>query len=91
MNSIDRELAVAVKNLSSLQSNAVPKASAMAINRVAARAVSRSVKDTAKAVRIKQKVIRPRASITKKGHRENARGFCQSAQVRCSCHLYRYG
>ncbi|TOJ99069.1 phage tail protein [Vibrio parahaemolyticus] len=66
MNSIDRQLAVAVKNLSSLQSNAVPKASAMAINRVAARAVSRSVKDTAKAVRIKQKVIRPRASITKK-------------------------
>lgn len=46
MNSIDRELALAVKNLSSLQSNAVPKASAMAINRVAARAVSRSVKDT---------------------------------------------
>lgn len=65
MNSIDRELALAVKNLSALQSSAVPKASAMAINRVAVRAISRSVKDTAKSVRIKQKVIKPRASIYK--------------------------
>ncbi|WP_372378540.1 phage tail protein [Vibrio natriegens] len=65
MSNIDRELAQAVKNLSALQTSAVPKASAMAINRVATRAVSRSVKDTAKAVRIKQKVIRPRASVKK--------------------------
>ncbi|EJI1423087.1 phage tail protein [Vibrio parahaemolyticus] len=65
MSNIDRELAQAVKNLSALQNSAVPKASAMAINRVATRAVSRSVKDTAKAVRIKQKVIRPRASVKK--------------------------
>ncbi|GAJ77651.1 minor tail protein [Vibrio sp. JCM 18905] len=66
MSNLDRELAQAVKNLSALQTSAVPpKASAMAINRVATRAVSRSVKDTAKAVRIKQKVIRPRASVKK--------------------------
>ncbi|UTV28997.1 phage tail protein [Photobacterium atrarenae] len=65
MNQMDRELVQAVKNLSSLQESAVPKASAMAINRVATRAVSRSVKDTAKTVRIKQKVIRPRATIKK--------------------------
>ena len=65
MSNIDRELAQAVRNLSALQNSAVPKASAMAINRVATRAVSRSVKDTAKAVRIKQKVIRPRASVKK--------------------------
>ncbi|MEJ2766977.1 phage tail protein [Photobacterium sp. MCCC 1A19761] len=65
MNQIDRQLAQAVKNLASLQGSAVPKASAMAINRVATRAISRSVKDTAKAVRIKQKVIRPRATIKK--------------------------
>ncbi|HAS6644268.1 TPA: phage tail protein [Vibrio parahaemolyticus] len=65
MSNLDRELAQAVKNLSALQTSAVPKASAMAINRVATRSVSRSVKDTAKAVRIKQKVIRPRASVKK--------------------------
>ena len=65
MNSIDRDLARAVKNLSALSEKAVPRASAMAINRVATRAVSRSVKDTAKAVRIKQKVIRPRATVRK--------------------------
>jgi hypothetical protein len=63
--SIDRDLALAVKNLSSLQKDAVPKASAMAINRIATRAISRSVKETAKAVQIKQKVIRPRATINK--------------------------
>ncbi|EJN6716951.1 phage tail protein [Vibrio vulnificus] len=62
---LDRDLARAVKNLSALQGSAVPKASAMAINRIATRAISRSVKDTAKAVRIKQKVIRPRASVFK--------------------------
>ncbi|OCH31324.1 phage tail protein [Aliivibrio fischeri] len=65
MNNLDRELTQAVNNLSALQKSAVPKASAMAINRVATRAISRSVKDTAKAVRIKQKVIRPRASLKK--------------------------
>lgn len=65
MSNLDRELAQAVKNLSALQTSAVPKASAMAINRVATRAISRSVKDIAKAVRIKQKVIRPRASVKK--------------------------
>jgi hypothetical protein len=65
MNAIDRDLAMAVKNLSSLQATAVPRASAMAVNRVATRAISRSVKDTAKAVQIKQKVIRPRATINR--------------------------
>lgn len=62
---LDRDLVRAVKNLSALQESAVPKASAMAINRIATRAISRSVKDTAQAVRIKQKVIRPRASVYK--------------------------
>lgn len=65
MSNLDRELVQAVNNLSALQKSAVPKASAMAINRVATRAISRSVKDTAKAVRIKQKVIRPRATLKK--------------------------
>lgn len=65
MNAIDQDLALAVKNLSSLQKNAVPKASAMAVNRIATRAISRSVKDTAQAVQIKQKVIRPRATIAR--------------------------
>ncbi|WP_261890298.1 phage tail protein [Vibrio cortegadensis] len=42
MNNLDRELTQAVNNLSALQKSAVPKASAMAINRVATRAISRS-------------------------------------------------
>lgn len=65
MSELDKQLVQAVKNLSVLQQSVVPKSSAMAINRVATRAISRSVKDTAKEVRIKQKVIRPRAKITK--------------------------
>lgn len=65
MSELDKQLVQAVKNLSVLQQSAVPKSSAMAINRVATRAISRSVKDTAKEVRIKQKVIRPRANIKK--------------------------
>ncbi|EKO3874573.1 phage tail protein [Vibrio metschnikovii] len=62
---IDQQLAQAVKNLSSLQSSAVPKASAMAINRVAQRAIVHSVKDTSKTVKVKQKTIRKRATISK--------------------------
>lgn len=65
MNDLDWQLANAVKNLSSVKEKAVPKASAMAINRVAARAVSRSVKSTAQAVKVPQKVIRPRAKVRK--------------------------
>ncbi len=64
-NQFDRELAQAVKNLSSLSEKAVPIASAMAINRVATRAATRSSKDTAKEVRVTQKLIRERARITK--------------------------
>lgn len=65
MNSIDRELVQAVKNLSALQKTAVPKASAMAINRIAPRAILRSMRETSKVVKIKQKVIRPRARLKK--------------------------
>ncbi|HHK8526225.1 TPA: phage tail protein [Vibrio parahaemolyticus] len=64
-NQFDRELAQAVKNLSSLSEKAVPIASAMAINRIATRATSRSSKDTAKEVRVTQKLIRERARIIK--------------------------
>ncbi|WP_165311049.1 phage tail protein [Vibrio ziniensis] len=65
MTTIDRQLTFAVKNLSGLQTKAVPKASAMAINRIATRAVVHSIKDAAKAVKVKQKVLRPRATINK--------------------------
>lgn len=65
MSSLDRELTQAVNNLSALQESAVPKASAMAINRVAARAISRSVKETSHKVKITQKVIRPRTKLKK--------------------------
>lgn len=65
MNQIDRELIQAVKNLSSISDTAVPHASAMAINRITARASSRSVKTTSKEVKIKQKILRKRIRIIK--------------------------
>ncbi|ELB2912178.1 phage tail protein [Vibrio parahaemolyticus] len=66
MNYQDRQLATAVKNLSALNEKAVPGAASMAINRVAKRAISHSVKDTSKAVRVKQKIIRRYARVSKK-------------------------
>lgn len=66
MSYIDDQLAQAVKNLTALDKKAIPKASSMAINKVAGRALSHSVKDTSKAVSIVQKVIRRYARITKK-------------------------
>ncbi|MDH7614729.1 phage tail protein [Vibrio cholerae] len=66
MNHIDKQLANAVNNLTALDKSAVPKASAMAINRIANRAISRSVKDTSKAVRVQQKIIRRYARVSKK-------------------------
>ncbi|MFH4619380.1 MULTISPECIES: phage tail protein [Vibrio] len=65
MTAIDKQLALAVKNLSGLQKSAVPRASAMAINRVATRAVVHSIKDAAKTIKVKQKVLRPRATINR--------------------------
>lgn len=66
MNNLDRQLATAVKNLSALNEKAVPRASSMAINRIANRAISHSVKDTSKAVRVQQKIIRRYARLSKK-------------------------
>ncbi|HAS8188257.1 TPA: phage tail protein [Vibrio vulnificus] len=66
MNELDRQLATAVKNLSALDQKALPRASAMAINRIANRAISRSVKETSKAVRVQQKIIRRYARVSKK-------------------------
>ncbi|WP_417814570.1 phage tail protein [Thalassospira alkalitolerans] len=63
MSTIDDQLALAVKNLAGLQKSAVPRASAMAINRVATRAVVYSIKDAAKAIKVTQKVIKPRATV----------------------------
>ncbi|MDW2321320.1 phage tail protein [Vibrio sp. 1159] len=66
MNNLDRQLATAVKNLSALDEKAVPRASAMAINRIVPRAISHSVKDTSKAVKVKQKIIRRYARVSKR-------------------------
>ncbi len=66
MNELDRQLATAVKNLSALDEKAVPRASSMAINRIATRAISHSVKDTSKAVKVQQKIIRRYARVSKK-------------------------
>ncbi|WP_417507696.1 phage tail protein [Marinomonas gallaica] len=66
MNELDRQLATAVKNLSALDEKAVPSAASMAINRIAKRAISHSVKDTSKAVKVQQKIIRRYARVSKK-------------------------
>ncbi len=66
MTYLDRQLATAVKNLSALDEKAVPRAGAMAVNRVTKRALSHSVKDTSKAVKVKQKIIRRYARISKR-------------------------
>jgi hypothetical protein len=66
MNELDRQLATAVKNLSALDEKAVPRASSMAINRIASRAISHSVKETSKVVKVQQKVIRRYARVSKK-------------------------
>lgn len=63
---IDQQLVQAVKNLDAMDKKAVPKAAAMAINRIAGRALSHSVKDTSKAVSVVQKVVRRYARISKK-------------------------
>ncbi|HHF3036862.1 TPA: phage tail protein [Vibrio diabolicus] len=59
-------MATAVKNLSALDEKAVPRASSMAINRIASRAISHSVKETSKVVKVQQKVIRRYARVSKK-------------------------
>ncbi|EOW9456132.1 phage tail protein [Vibrio cholerae] len=66
MNHIDKQLANAVNNLTALDKSAVPKASALAINRVAQRAMSHSIRDTSRAVQVQQKVIRRYARLTRK-------------------------
>lgn len=71
MNEFDKQLTVAVKNLSALDKKAVPRASAMAINRVAKRAISHSVKDASKAVRLQQKIIRRYARVSRKATAKN--------------------
>ena len=65
MNTIDRDLAQAVKNLSSINEKAVPQAGAMAINRITRRASTRTIRTTSKEVKIKQKILRKRVRITK--------------------------
>ncbi|HIF9260454.1 TPA: phage tail protein [Photobacterium damselae] len=66
MNELDRQLTAAVKNLSAVDEKAVPRASSMAINRIAKRAISHSVKDTSKVVKIKQQIIRRYARVSRK-------------------------
>lgn len=68
MNNLDRQLATAVKNLSALDEKAVPRASAMAINRIVKRVISRSVKETSKEVDIQQKVIRKYVRISERAN-----------------------
>lgn len=60
---LDQSIATAVANLERVSSTAVPRATAMAINRVGKRAVSLSVRDTAKQVGVPAKRIRERTKL----------------------------
>lgn len=82
MNELDRQLATAVKNLSALDEKAVPRASSMAINRIATRAISHSVKDTSKAVKVQQKS----SDVTP----EYPKSFAKAACCLCSSEAYRH-
>lgn len=55
----------AIDNLNGISKTAVPRASAQAVNRVAGRAVGRSVRVVAKDTRVPQKLVRQRARIRK--------------------------
>ncbi|VEA68460.1 Prophage minor tail protein Z (GPZ) [Serratia rubidaea] len=61
----------AISNLNSISKNAVPKASAQAINRVASRAISRSTKRVSAETRIQQKLIRQRARLKRASPEQN--------------------
>ncbi|WP_019933857.1 phage tail protein [Oceanimonas smirnovii] len=63
--SLDKDLARAVNNLASVSTKAVPKAGAMAANRVAGRARSQAVRLTAKEVKVPAKKLRPRVRVNK--------------------------
>ena len=51
----------AIANLNSISNTAVPRASAQAVNRVATRAVSRSVAVVSKDTRVPRKLVKQRA------------------------------
>ena len=53
----------AIANLNSISNTAVPRASAQAVNRVATRAVSRSVAVVSKETRVPRKLVKQRARI----------------------------
>ncbi|MBJ9144247.1 phage tail protein [Citrobacter braakii] len=60
-----RGLEQAVENLSRISKTAVPGASAMAINRVASTAISRSASQVARETRVRKKLVRERVRLKK--------------------------
>ncbi|OCH31833.1 phage tail protein [Aliivibrio fischeri] len=65
---LERGLDQAIKNLDSINKKLVPAASAMAVNKVGAKAEGRAVRQAAKEVKVKAKVIRPRVSVVKRAN-----------------------
>lgn len=60
----------AMRNLESISKTAVPRASAQAVNRIAARAISRSSKTVAASTRVPRKLVNQRARIKKASPRK---------------------
>jgi len=65
MSYIDKEINRAIHNLNSVSKVAVPRASAQAINKVSAKVVRVSVKETAHKIKVPQKVVKPRVKLVK--------------------------
>ncbi|GAA0328200.1 phage tail protein [Morganella psychrotolerans] len=61
----------AINNLNSISFTAVPVATAQAVNRVAARVVSRSIKRVAGETRLQQKLIRQRVRLRRAGSKQS--------------------
>ena len=66
---IDQAIINAINNLDSVSKTAIPRASAMAVNRIGQRAISLSVRDTSKDVNVPVKVLRRRAKLFKASFR----------------------
>ncbi|HGN0346923.1 TPA: phage tail protein, partial [Proteus mirabilis] len=62
-------LAQAIKNLNSINDEMVPKATAMAINRVARRVISHSVKRVSAETKVPQRLIRQRVRLNRASSR----------------------
>ena len=78
MSTLDRDISEAIHNLQSVSRTAVPRASAQAVNRIATRAISHSIRETSKEKKIKGRLLKRRVKL----FRANARKPVATVRVR---------